>query len=204
MTLLAVLFLCLLLPPINSQSSGITDAPVYKGPQNCPGSSDDTGRERLKGYVDTTHIQDDSLAQVYAAVVAAENGNVSIYQDEYVFQLCPNTTIDFGSNLETDDSQLQPAIVPFLHNMVIRCGENGDIKDNCVFRGGFLHVAFDDDFRVDNVTFAGISFEESSFTSIFGYGHPNSDAFFVGCQWKVRPCHALPDQLQRIFSRFSS
>eukprot|EP00566_Odontella_aurita_P012876 CAMPEP_0113554208 /NCGR_PEP_ID=MMETSP0015_2-20120614/16025_1 /TAXON_ID=2838 /ORGANISM="Odontella" /LENGTH=459 /DNA_ID=CAMNT_0000455331 /DNA_START=282 /DNA_END=1661 /DNA_ORIENTATION=- /assembly_acc=CAM_ASM_000160 len=108
--------------------------------------------------------------------------------EEWVYKLCPETTIDMGdvstaTDIAPSGRQTVMPIVPAVMNSVIQCGENGSPDDNCIVTGGLFQVVFEDDLRVNNVTFAGITFKDSRLISVAAFGHQVNDGTFINCIW---------------------
>mmetsp|Transcript_63099 Transcript_63099/g.186437 ORF Transcript_63099/g.186437 Transcript_63099/m.186437 type:complete len:582 (-) Transcript_63099:130-1875(-) len=177
---LSALLLCLNALAVLSEENNTSF--LKTGPQPC--SSDSS----KMGYDNTTALTIDMMIDYESNVAAilADNPNPSLmdYRDwhegkEWVYKLCPQTTIDLGGPGE----QTEMPIVPIVMNSVIQCGDNGSSDDGCVISGGKLQVVFEDDFQFHSVKLAGITFKANNFISVAAYAHPMNDATFVDCVW---------------------
>lgn len=149
-------------------------AAVFVGPEPCPNDAS------VLGYHNTTTLTNDMFLM---SQDVAEGK--SSQRDEYVFTLCPQTEFDLGTDLKDEDEQKETPIIPFFDSSTFRCGQDGTLGNDCVIKGGYYQVIFDDDFWwLHNVTFSGVTFKESQHVSVLGFGQPLTDITFKNCRWK--------------------
>ena len=148
----------------------------FVGPSLC--SSDGT----TIGYDNTTTLFYDTL------LTTTEILEGKAAPDEtYEFVLCPSTTFDLGLQLEFNDPtarQNMVGLIPLLDNSHYKCGEDGALSNRCILGGGWYHILFEDDIPLVNITFSGLTFEQSLDSSVMAYGQPGNDAIFVNCRWR--------------------
>uniref|UniRef100_A0A7S4NFE4 Uncharacterized protein n=1 Tax=Odontella aurita TaxID=265563 RepID=A0A7S4NFE4_9STRA len=149
-------------------------SPNYVGPESCPEDSS------VEGYRNTTTLTND----MFLMSQDVADGEAE-HKDEYVFTLCPRTVFDLGTDLNNENDQKETPIIPFFDNTTFLCGKDGSIENQCLLKGGFYQVIFDDDFWwLNNVTFSGVTFQQNEHISVLGFGHPETDIKFTNCRWK--------------------
>ena len=97
------------------------------------------------------------------------------FPSQLLFIMCPFTTISIGrlANVARNDTRIVYGDLPLMvarSNVEVRCGLQGDVRDECVLDGGMVQVGLDstlpskDRFRLymsertDNVTIIGMTF----------------------------------------------
>ena len=148
------------------------------GPSVC--QSDNT----TLGYNDTTALFYDALAMSSGVLAGDQKQGAGIE-----FVLCPGTIFDLGTDLvasssDTTQSQDMLGLIPLLDHTHYRCGSDGSPSNDCILRGGWYHVLFEDDLPVVNTTFLGLTFEGTLDVSVMGYGLPTNSAAFINCRWR--------------------
>ena len=175
--LLGLLLSLLLVSSADAQTTPASATGMsFVGPSTCESDGSTIG------YANTTTLFYDILLTTTDIL----EGNAAP-DEEYNFILCPFTVYDFGTALnpmDPNEKQQMVGLIPLLDNSHYRCGEDGELSNNCVFRGGWYHVLFEDDIPLNNVTFYGLTFERSLDASIMAYGQPNNDAAFINCRWR--------------------
>lgn len=148
----------------------------FVGPSVC--SSDGT----TIGYDNTTTLFYDTLlttTEILEGKAAPD--------ESYEFVLCPSTTFDLGLQLEFNDPtarQNMVGLIPLLDNSHYKCGEDGALSNRCILRGGWYHILFEDDLPLVNISFSGLTFDQSLDSSVMAYGQPGNDAIFINCRWR--------------------
>jgi len=175
--LLGLFVSCLLITSSHAQTAPTSATGMtFVGPQTCESDG------FTVGYSNTTTLFYDILL----ATTDILEGNAAP-DDEYNFVLCPYTVYDFGTALnpmDPNEKQQMIGLIPLLDNSHYYCGDDGQLSNSCVFKGGWYHVLFEDDIPLNNVTFYGLTFERSLDASVMAYGQPNNDAAFINCRWK--------------------
>jgi len=95
------------------------------------------------------------------------------------FTLCSDTVFLLES-LTSDQSQLQPIDIK-VDNAVFRCGNDGEIDNNCLIVGGYAHFRMIE--SIKDVSFVGITFSGASLSSILATGEADASVEFVNCAW---------------------
>eukprot|EP00586_Coscinodiscus_wailesii_P002543 CAMPEP_0172485250 /NCGR_PEP_ID=MMETSP1066-20121228/13202_1 /TAXON_ID=671091 /ORGANISM="Coscinodiscus wailesii, Strain CCMP2513" /LENGTH=467 /DNA_ID=CAMNT_0013250377 /DNA_START=207 /DNA_END=1610 /DNA_ORIENTATION=+ len=126
------------------------------------------------GYTDTTVLHNDMLHDAL---------NVTEFQDEYPYVLCPFTTFDFGTVVDDNFTQVVTPLIPIMSNTSFYCGSDGAVQNECILTGGVNHVIYFDQFLLSGILFRGLTFTKSGDGTVMATGNPYSNAFFVDCEF---------------------
>jgi len=154
---------CLLLP----QRTTGQNPEVNTRTVDCPDSD-----PPLMGYDRLQDVTNDQFEE-YQRI---ENGDEP--RPPYVFRLCPNT--EFMTDFD-----------PFpvlLSGSMFTCGPNVASSDNCVFKGGFEVIKFEDStidgYTLEMASFVGITFDGFNGVGVVGYASAPTIGSFVDCVWQ--------------------
>jgi len=133
-----------------------------EGPTPCPSSPS------IEGYSNITQMVIDlSLTQIFNPMPAT-------------FTVCPNTIYNITTELDIANPTYHlPILVPF-DDITINCGVDGDISNNCILAGGFVHMVLGGSDTIIN----GFRFEEGDGVSVVSAGPSPFTAQFNNCVWK--------------------
>ena len=96
-----------------------------------------------------------------------------------ILTICKDVFFDLDS---TDNSKI-PQIIINQNNLMLRCGENGSIKNNCTIHGGFSHFKITG--SAHGIKFVGLKFQYSTGVSIIAAGDNSANAEFKDCLWEL-------------------
>merc|ERR1712151_439076 len=85
-----------------------------------------------------------------------------------------------------------PILLPF-DNVLLNCGVDGSLANNCVLSGGLAHIILSG----SNITINGLTFQESEGVSVMALGSSTSSATFNVCHWKNNKGYAA------VYSKFN-
>jgi len=133
-----------------------------EGPTPCPSSP------TIEGYSNITQMVIDlALTQIFNPMPAT-------------FTVCPNTIYNITTELDLANPTYHlPIIVPF-DDITVNCGVDGDISNNCIFSGGFVHAVLGGSKTIIN----GFRFEDGEGVSVVSAGPSPFTAQFNNCIWK--------------------
>ena len=157
--MIAVSLVLLLFEPALAQNNDYNTRAV-----DCP--------DGTRGYNSLASLQqdiDDERARVLGGDSAAA---------QYQFTLCPD------QNYPVSDP-----LVPALDNIVIGCGDNLDVMNNCRFDGGNVQVDVqsfqDSSFPVQAVTLQGITYQNFNDAALAGSATSATEVFLSSTSFEV-------------------
>ncbi|CAB9501149.1 expressed unknown protein [Seminavis robusta] len=112
-------------------------------------------------------------------------------KSEYI--VCPDTTIEIGRPSSPDYDEYEGGdwpLMPLGPNVVIKCGESGESKNNCVLNSSFFHIA---SFR--NLPKLGLLFINADYFLVSGFTLGGTGSPFHGVP-PVSVSLAAPGELQ--------
>jgi len=130
-----------------------------EGPTPCPKSPS------ISGYSNITQLVIDlALTQIFNPMPET-------------FTVCPNTVYNITTELEIDNVDYHlPIVVPF-DDITINCGVDGNVNNECIFTGGYVHALLAGKNSVVN----GFTFKESVGVSVVTAGPSTFTAQFNNC-----------------------
>jgi len=147
---------------------------AIRGPQVCSTGSNVTGYTNLRRML-----------------LDMETYNASSSLKEQTFNLCPDTVYNISTDIENMDGDT-PILLPF-DNVLLNCGVDGSLDNNCVLSGGLTHLILSG----SNITINGLTFQESEGVSVMALGSSSSSAAFNDCHWMNNKGYAA------VYSKFN-
>jgi len=145
----------------NFDLMGFLNSLKLEGPTACPSNPE------VKGYSNITQLVVDVVLLNIVEPKAA------------TYTICPNMNYTFREELSIYGEKNLPLIVPF-DDMIINCGEDGAMENNCMFMGGYVHVVL----GANNTQINGFTFMGSKAVSVVAVGASPNEAKFSNCNWK--------------------
>lgn len=105
--------------------------------------------------------------------------------DNSVFVVCPNTLLIPLD--EYFEGFLVHEIYVYASNILLMCGQDGNLANNCTFSGGISHLYFHEDYSIKGASVSGFTFDGANDTSVSIWS--NSDDLystsitFRECRW---------------------
>jgi len=106
----------------------------------------------------------------WGALSRAVNDTTFPPGNEIVFRLCPNTEFDLSD---------EDPIIFGEGDVLVQCGINGQLDDNCTIFGGQTHFRIQD--NPVRVSFFGLQFRESSLVPVLALASDSASATFEQC-----------------------
>jgi len=100
--------------------------------------------------------------------------------DDETFVVCPGT--DLVPEEITSGGEVFTDIWFYQSGIRLLCGNDGQSRNMCKFKGGLSHLYVPDD-DIEDIYVSGFSFEGATETSLMTYGTSISTATFVDCHW---------------------
>jgi len=127
--------------------------------------------------------------------------------------LCPNTTFEIASEYDSDGNPMDgdPPIIVGRPNVHVFCGEDGNSDNNCVLKGGIVHVGIYNEFNtqgpwVTNSILSGLTFSDASDLNILADFQANviiRDCIFTNnnniANLRLQLSEPIEEQKKRIF-----